>query len=229
MVLIKREFDEFPPFHFSSVDFLSISSFIKWFTQDDCTLQSVRLSTSLILLILFAVLLTSCTQQDVSGVYGSSFDSPSKESWNVQIVLSQAASDVDESFPRVRISADHVQWIGRGDSTIQYLYGVDRKVEIEIFDSTGVQSAFLEADRVTYHEKEEYFTAEGNVRIETTDQRMLTTDWLEWWESDHRLRTHSFVTIRTPDEIVSGVGLEATEDLGAYQIGRFQAKIIPDS
>ena len=183
----------------------------------------------LVKLILFAGILTSCSPKDFSGTSEFPSDSPSKESWNVHILMSQAGSEIDESAPRLSISADHVQWVGQGDSTIQYLYGMDRKVEIEIFDSTGVKSAFLEADRVTYDENEEYFTAEGGVVIETVDERILTTEWLEWWESDQRLRTETFVTIRTPEEVVSGVGLEATEDLSTYQVGKFQAKMVPDS
>jgi len=192
-------------------------------------LKGGRLFASMILVIFLAVILTSCTRQDLSGVSGSSSLNSSKESWNVYIITSQADSDVDESFVRLSISANHVQWVGQGDSTIQYLHGVDRKVEVQIFDSTGVQSAFLEADHVSYYEIEEYFTAEGGVKVETMDERMLTTEWLEWWESDQRLRTEIFVTIQTPEEVVTGVGLEATEDLSSYQIGRFQAKIIPDS
>jgi len=176
-------------------------------------------------LILFA---SSCTPQDLSGISGLPSSGPSKESWNVQITLSQADIDSDTSFTRLIISADHVRWIGEQDSTIQHLQGLERKVEIEIYDSSGVFSAFLEADRVSYYEDEEYFVAEGDVVIETNDDRTLITERIEWWESDQLLRTKSFVHIRTPEETISGTGLEATENLRSYQIGPFTAEIIRD-
>ncbi|MCY4233008.1 MAG: hypothetical protein OXE59_04605 [Bacteroidetes bacterium] len=161
-----------------------------------------------------------------------SSDSPpsglNKESWDVKIQLSQGRSDTSGSFPRLNILADHVQWIGEGDSIIQHLNGIENKVEIEIFDSIGVMSAFLIADQVSYYENEDYFSANGAVKIESKDDRILLTEWIEWWESDQILRTDSFVDIRTPEEVLSGVGLEATEDLSSYQIGKFEAKMISE-
>ncbi len=176
----------------------------------------------------YALILSSCTRRDFSQTSESPQSVSTKESWGVQILLSQGSTDVDGSLPRLNIFSDHVQWVGEGDSLIQHLNGVNRKVEIEIFDSTGVVSAFLKADQVSYHESEEYFTAEGGVKIETRDDRTLMTEWIEWWERDQLLQTDSFVTIRTPEEVLSGKGLEATEDLSSYQIGKFQAKITSD-
>ena len=182
----------------------------------------------LVPLLLF-FLSSSCTRQDFSGTHGSSPASgPSRESWNVQIVLSQADSEDNESRTRLILSADHVQWSGEQDSTIQHLRGVQRKVEIEMYDSLGVMSAFLEADRVSHYKNEEYFVAEGRVRIATSDNRILTTERVEWWEREQLLRTESFVRIRTPEEVVSGTGLQAREDLSSYQIGPFAAEIARD-
>ena len=190
---------------------------------------SAGYSSALFWPVLFLALLpSSCTRQDLSETSGPLPSGPSKESWNVQITLSQADSEDEESRTRLIISADHVQWVGEQDSTVQHLRGLQRKVEIEIYDSLGVLSAFLEADRVSYYESEEYFIAEGGVRIKTSDERTLTTERIEWLERDQLLRTESFVHIRTPEETVSGVGLEATEDLSSYQIGPFTAEIIRD-
>ena len=89
-------------------------------------------------------------------------------------------------------------------------------------------SAFLEADRVSHYKNEEYFVAEGRVRIATNDNRILETERVEWWEREQLLRTESFVRIRTPEEVVSGTGLQAREDLSSYQIGPFAAEIARD-
>ncbi len=158
----------------------------------------------------------------------SSPSGPSKESWNVEIVLSQADSEFDESLTRLRIFADHVQWFSEGDSTIQRLRGLQKKVEVIIYDSSGTFSALLEADRVSYYEEEEFFIAEGGVVIETNDARTLVTEQIEWRERDQLLQTDRYVHITTPEEVVMGMGLEATEDLRSYQIGQFRAQVTVD-
>ena len=151
---------------------------------------------------------------------------PSRESWNVQIVISQGSADADETYTRLRISADYVRWIGERDTTIQHLQGLERKVFVTIHDSTGAVSAMIEADQVFYHRDREYFIARGGVLMKTDDDRTLMTERVEWWEEDQVLRTDEFVHIATPEEVVSGVGLEATEDLSSYQIGRFKAEMV---
>ena len=167
----------------------------------------------------------SCTRQEPSGISKEIAPGPTKESWGVQIVLSQAGSDVDESRNRLSISADYMQWVGEGDSTFQYLKGGHEKVEVIMYDSLGLQSALLQADQVSYYEDRGYYIAEGGVTIETHENRRLKTERIKWWEHDKLLRTENYVHITTPDESVSGMGLEASEDLNTYQIGRFSAEI----
>lgn len=180
------------------------------------------------LFLLLVLLPLSCTRQELSGITELSASGPSKESWAVQIVISQAESDVDESSTRLMISADHMQWVGERDSTIQYLQGIQRKVEVAIYDTSGVFSAMIEADHVAYHQNQEYFIAEGGVSIRTNDNRTLVTEWIKWQERKQLLQTNEFVHITTPEEVVSGMGLEATEDLKSYQIGQFRAELILD-
>ncbi len=186
-------------------------------------------SASALLWFLVLFLSSSCTHRDLDSLAVSAPSGPSKESWDVEIVLSQADSEFDESLTRLRISADHVQWFGEGDSTLQRLQSLQKKVEVTIYDSSGAFSALLEADRVSYFKEREYFIAKGDVLIETKDNRTLVTERIEWLEQDQLLRTDRFVHITTPEEVVTGMGLEAKEDLRSYQIGQFRAQIMVDS
>ncbi len=126
------------------------------------------------------------------------------------------------------ITADYVEWVEEEDNLIQLLQGIDNKVEVEIHDSSGAISAMLEAYRVSYYESETRFVAEGEVVIQTSDDRTLVSEWIEWEEADRLLRTDRFVQITTSDEVVSGTGLEAAENLSSYQIGRFRAEVVLD-
>jgi len=127
------------------------------------------------------------------------------------------------------IAADYVEWVKEEDNFVQLLQGIENKVEVEIYDSSGALSAMLEANRVSYYDLEMRFVAEGEVVIQTSDDRTLVSEWIEWREDDRLLRTDRFVQITTPDEVVSGTGLEASEDLSSYQIGEFRAEVVFDS
>ena len=51
----------------------------------------------------------------------------------------------------------------------------------------------LEANRVSYYDLEVRFVAEGEVVIQTSDNRTLASEWIEWKEDDRLLRTDRFV------------------------------------
>jgi hypothetical protein len=180
-------------------------------------------------IILLAWAPVSCTYQDASKIPAQLPPGPSQESWNVTTVISQADSGADTSRTRLIIAADYVEWVEEEDYFFQLLQGIDNKVEVEIYDTSGALSAMLEAHRVSYYESETRFVAEGEVVIQTSDNRMLVSEWIEWKEGDRLLRTDRFVQITTPDEVVSGTGLEASEDLSSYQIGEFRAEVVLDS
>lgn len=171
----------------------------------------------------------SCTYQDASKIPAQLPPGPSQESWNVTTVISQADSGTDTSRTRLIISADYVEWVEEEDNFFQLLQGIDNKVEVEIYDSSGTLSAMVEAQRVSYYESETRFVAEGEVVVQTSDDRTLVSEWIEWKEDDRLLRTDRYVQITTPDEVVSGTGLEASEDLSSYQIGEFRAEVVLDS
>ena len=186
-------------------------------------------STFLGAIILLAWAPVSCTYQDASKIPAQLPPGPSQESWNVTSVISQADSNADTSRTRLIIAADYVEWVEEEDNFVQLLQGIENKVEVEIYDSSGALSAMLEANRVSYYDLEMRFVAEGEVVIQTSDDRTLVSEWIEWKEDDRLLRTDRFVQITTPDEVVSGTGLEASEDLSSYQIGEFRAEVVFDS
>ncbi len=180
-------------------------------------------------IILLVWVPVSCTYQDSSKIPAQLPPGPSQESWNVTTVISQADSGTDTSRTRLIIDADYVEWVEEEDNFLQLLRGIENKVQVEIYDSSGALSAMVEAQRVSYYESETRFVAEGEVVVQTSDDRMLLSEWIEWKEVDRLLRTDRFVQITTPDEVVSGTGLEASEDLSSYEIGEFRAEVVLDS
>ena len=146
----------------------------------------------------------------------------------MQSTVTRANPELDQSHLVMTTSADYVVWFDEPDSTWQRLSSIDHPVQIVLFDSAGVASATVNAELVRYFDEDRRFVAEGAVVIETSENRRLETEWLEWRESERMVRTPRFVAITAPDEEVRGVGLVAAEDLSTYQIGRFEASAVLD-
>ena len=59
---------------------------------------------------------------------------------------------------------------------------------------------------------------EGNVVFENDKGEKLETEKLIWEEKNASIRTESAIRITTPNEIITGYGLEADEDFSNYSI-----------
>lgn len=95
----------------------------------------------------------------------------------------------------------------------------------------GLQVAFfngrrntsnLTADYGVNQEQSKELLVRGNVVFENDKGEMLETDELTWVEKDKKIHTDAPIRITTPDEVITGVGLDADEDFSNYTIRRIQ-------
>ena len=180
-------------------------------------------------LICILVLLGACRsyRHDASAVQGTT--GPAKESWDVHMYITEADPEEDHSVLRLELIADYAVWFEERDSTYQRLSGVDQPVHVVLYDSTGSVSADITADRVWYYRQTNQLIADGHVVVQSSSDRTLQTEWIQWEEEDRTIRSDRYVLITSPDERLEGLGLTATEDLSQYQIGRFTAEVTVDS
>lgn len=157
---------------------------------------------------------------------------PVKESWGVHFYVSQVPTESQESTARFEIIADYLAHYEGPDSTYQlltrYPAGQGNRVVVKIYDDHNDLSATVTTDRLLYFDQENRFEAQGEVVVDTPDDKRLETESLEWREEDRKVYSRSFVRITTADERVRGYGLVADEDLTTYQIGRFTARVSLD-
>ena len=153
---------------------------------------------------------------------------PAKESWNVHMHITEADLEDDHSLPRLELIAEYGAWFEERDSTYQRLSGVDEQVKVILYDSTGVVSADITADRVWYYNQTQRLVADGRVFVESSSGRMLATEWVEWIEETRTIWTNRYVQITSDQENLEGRGLTAAEDLSHYQIGPFTAEVTVD-
>ncbi len=116
------------------------------------------------------------------------------------------------------------------DSTYSVWRSMDdtTKVRVYLFDEEGDSSATVTADSLVFQDQKGVLHAYRNVVVTTEDNKRLESEHLTWHQADRTIRTHRFVRIRTPSEVVQGDGLVADEDLETYQLGRFSAEVDVD-
>jgi LPS export ABC transporter protein LptC len=76
----------------------------------------------------------------------------------------------------------------------------------------------LRADYGVNFEQKKELLVEGNVVFENDKGEKLETEKLIWEEKNASIRTESAIRITTPNEIITGFGLEADEDFSNYSI-----------
>lgn len=92
-------------------------------------------------------------------------------------------------------------------------------IYLRFYNPFGLVTSTLVADKGYYFSEEDYYKAEGNVIMRslfTGDE--LSTELLNWDPKKEQIYTDNFVTIKTQDEVLTGEGLEASQDFEEYTI-----------
>lgn len=107
-------------------------------------------------------------------------------------------------------------------------------IYLRFYNPFGLVTSTLIADKGYYFSEEDYYKAEGNVIMRslfTGDE--LSSELLNWDPKEEKIYTDNFVTIKTEDEVLTGEGLEASQDFEEYTIlkpsGTMSIMPTPDS
>lgn len=76
----------------------------------------------------------------------------------------------------------------------------------------------MSADQVVRDLKERVWELRGNVEIRTSQNKKLRTESLFWDREEGRVFGESWVEISEPNQILTGTGFEAKDDLSVYSI-----------
>jgi LPS export ABC transporter protein LptC len=90
---------------------------------------------------------------------------------------------------------------------------------IEFYNEEGKMTTTLKANEAKYFKIEDHWRGRGDVEIKNVENNeQLNSEELYWKPSEKRMFTEKFVTIKLPDQILYGTGLEAKDDLSEYTI-----------
>lgn len=133
---------------------------------------------------------------------------PSESGKNVEIIYS------DSALIKLKIYGDQMdRYIGEK----QYLE-MPKGVKINFFNNEMRVISELTAKYAIRHDTEKKMEAKKDVVVKNDKGETLNTDYLIWDETKKRIYTNAIVKVTTPKEIITGEGLEATEDFSKYVI-----------
>lgn len=181
-------------------------------------------SRHIIILILLGQFFLSCGElsdfdtQQIESTMNDTLTTTT-ESWDMEMVLMKDG--------RSRISID-------GQYAISYQMPERKEtritgpVYVQLYDSTGDVETEAWSKRAVYLDSESEFELYDSVRVHTSNDRELYTDYLKWSEETDRITSPQFVTIITPSDSISGRGFDGLTDLSSYTITEPRGEVIVD-
>lgn len=102
-------------------------------------------------------------------------------------------------------------------------------IYLEFYDEFGKMESTLRANHAFFTKKENLWRGRGKVEVKNIEKNeQLNTEELFWKQTDERIYTDKFVTIRQQGDVIYGEGLEAKQDMSDYVIlkptGDFEVK-----
>ena len=150
-------------------------------------------------------------------------EGPTSESWSPIMHISE------DGKPRLRLEAGYMARYETSDSTYLVMSALNEespRVRVDIFNTDGDSSAVVLSDRIMYFEKERRFVAEGDVVVQSHEDRWIFSEHLAWTERTARVNTPGYATIQTPTQRMSGYGLDADEDLQDFSMQRASGVVL---
>jgi LPS export ABC transporter protein LptC len=93
-----------------------------------------------------------------------------------------------------------------------------KKLHVDFYGQDGSQTSVLLADSGVIQEGQQKVEALGNVVVTTQEGVKLQTQSLRWNPQDAKIVTDDFVTITKGQDLVTGYGLEADQELKHFVI-----------
>lgn len=98
-------------------------------------------------------------------------------------------------------------------------------VKVYMFNADGEIESSLKADNATVYENQESMFAKDNVEVININGDKLNTEELIWDQKSKKIKSNTFVKFRTADEIITGTGFSANDDMTQYTITDVRGRV----
>ncbi len=165
-----------------------------------------KIKIEIFFLILFTLFLLNCsTDNKIKNL--KKYDGPLIIATDVHTLFS------DSALLKVELKAPLQYEYENGDRVFP------KGVVIYFLEKDGRVSNSLKANHGKFYKSTGIYTATGNVIIkDTIAHKKMNTEKLHWNPAKKKVYTEKFVRIETQNEILTGNGLDATQDFSYYKI-----------
>ena len=164
------------------------------------------------LILLLAAICLSCSKTELKEPL--EYNGPLSEAENMEMYYSE------KDVVKVKMVAPLVYEFKNEDRECP------KGIYIEFYDELGKLESTLKADHAYYFKEDNQWRGRGNVEVKNIQKNeQLNTEELFWKQSDKKIFTDKFVTIRQQEDILYGEGLDATEDMSDYTIRNISAEL----
>lgn len=122
---------------------------------------------------------------------------------------------LEEERLKLRLKGSYTASIKNETRNITKISG---PVFIEIFNEDGESETRVYSDSAVYKPDESTFELFGNVEVLAPENKRLNTQYLMWRRTEDRVNTPEPLTIVTPTDSISAIGLEGDSDLRNYTL-----------
>lgn len=181
--------------------------------------------TAFIFCVVFGLIITSC--QDLSEFDAQQIDQAlqadkigSSESWGFRLNL------IDEGRKVLDLEANYAKFIEDDEESLTEISG---PIIITIYDEeTGKLQSTITCDSALYRSSVGVFEMFRSVEINTTQKKILRSDYLKWQRFQDRMSTPLFVTFIAPPDSISALGFEGNTDLSEYTLNEGGGTVVID-
>jgi LPS export ABC transporter protein LptC len=182
-------------------------------------IKTVRFSTFNIVLCTILLFLNSCQENDMAKV---------KSMFNEQ----DADVELADSVKFIYKEGAYIRAVVTG-KTIKRYTKTQNKLEfpdgllVKFFDQLNLISV-LKANYAENNDAEQIIKVSGDVHMENARAEVLETQELTWNVRNKKIFTDKPIKIKTPDNIIYGVGFDSDEDFSNYTIRKVNGIVVVD-
>jgi LPS export ABC transporter protein LptC len=167
-----------------------------------------RIISSYLLFPISCLLLTSC-EDDKKEIKKEEYKGPISEIYGINMTYSDSAKLV------VRMTTDVQLTMATEDKIYP------KEIRVFFFDKFGNNTTKLRGDSARYIKMKNLYRIMGRVQIDNqVKHEILETPELFWSPDTKKIYTDKQVDIKTPDQVLHGMGMDSNQDFTDYTIRR---------